>query len=266
MQAQKLAQRIVVRALLLTLLASLAAVIVICFRERSSDESSLTQRETGVRTGSAASKHFSPLGLDALLSEGYAKMSPSYASRGPEAGDLEKHRQSPVEAVGTLDQILETVLAEDPSLGAFHVLREKVIRTAKEKADYRNLLADKSFLADAFNELESAGGNKELDQSEEVRRLLRVQYINAALDWKENPSRSVALDAVRKILLSRIPSGSTIHSDALGSLLGDRFDLFQHLMISDPDEAQRLLRQAKGTSSERILRLAYESARQYNQH
>ena len=170
------------------------------------------------------------------------------------------------EAAGTLDEIFEEVLSEDPMLRSFHLLREKVIRTAKEKSDYQSMLADKALLTESYNELSAAYINKNLDQGEELRRLMRIQYLNAALDWRDNPSRSIALDAIRQLLLAQFSSSDDRSAVAYGSLLGDKFDLFQHLMLSDPQEAERLLAQAKGTSSEKILRLAYEMAKQHNQH
>jgi hypothetical protein len=57
--------------------------------------------------------------------------------------------------------------------------------------------------------------------------------------------------------MQQIPSGTP--RAVTGSALGDKFDLFQLLMLSDPAHAQALLAQARGTPAEKILQLAWQT-------
>lgn len=157
-----------------------------------------------------------------------------------------------------LDAALETVLAADPVLRRFFELRKKALRTKPEQRDYQDMLADEELIREAQDELLSAYADGEVDQSEELRRLQRIQYLNAALAWKDNPARQAALASVLDVLLADVPL--TMGKAAKGSVLGDKFDLYQHLLLSDPDRAEALLVQVRGTRAERALRLAHESA------
>ena len=117
------------------------------------------------------------------------------------------------------------------------------------------MLADENILQEALDELRGGYSNASIDQGEELRRLQRVQFLNAAMAWKENPARQTMLTSIGGLVLEDVPN--TLSKEAKGSLFGDKVDLFQHLMLSDPEKAQVLLAQAQGTSNEKLLRLAY---------
>lgn len=182
------------------------------------------------------------------------------------AGDTEGGHQKANQAdeiKGSLDKAIEQVLNEDPILRRFYDLRQKALRTAAEQKDYQAMLADANLILEARDELRGAYSNTGIDQGEELRRLQRVHYLNSAVAWKENPERPTALAAISELILEDVPK--SLAAEAKGSLLGDKIDLFQHLMLSDPDKAQMLLTRAQGTRSEKLLRLAYGTGEQDKQ-
>lgn len=180
------------------------------------------------------------------------------------AGDREATPAGPPDQTkGSLDTALTQVLNEDLTLRRFHDLRQKALRTTAEQKDYQAMLADTNLILEARDELRGAYSNTGIDQGEELRRLQRVQFLNSAVAWKENPARPTALAAISELVLEDIPK--SLVKEAKGSLLGDKIDLFQHLMLSDPDKAQLLLALAQGTRSERLLRLAYGTGEQAKQ-
>jgi hypothetical protein len=65
------------------------------------------------------------------------------------------------------------------------------------------------------------------------------------------------VDAVTAALLAEIPAGAS--KSVRGSALGDKLDLFQLLMLSDPDHAVHLLSRTRGTPLEKIFQLAWAS-------
>ncbi len=193
----------------------------------------------------AADQRKELLTMQQLFAEGRAKIGDGQESAaGAEASPL--------------DGALEVVLAGDPVLRRFFELRKKALRTKAEQRDYQEMLADEELIREAQDELLSAYSDGDVDQSEELRRLQRIQYLNAALAWKENPARQAALTSVLDVLLADVPV--SMGKAVKGSVFGDKFDLYQHLLLSDPDRAKALLAQVRGTRAERVLRLAHESS------
>lgn len=201
-----------------------------------------------------------PLTMAQLFAEGRAKISDPSAK--PSADDAAappsparptQQEQGP----SPLDRELEATLSADPVLRRFHNLRKKALRSKAEQAEYQALLADEALIDEAKTELSESYAASSLDQSDELRRLQRVQFLNAALAWAENPARAAALASIESLLLADIPT--TVPKEVRGSLLGDKFDLYQHLLLADPARAKALLALASGTSSEKILELAHRT-------
>lgn len=159
------------------------------------------------------------------------------------------------EAESGLDTRIAEVLASDPQLQRFHQLRRKALRTSMEQQDYLDMIADENLLEEARDELLEAGSSLEISQEEELRRLQCIQYLNSALAWRNNPQRAQVIGAVTDVLLTEVPKAAS--SSAKGSMLGDKLDLFQILMMSDRAQAEALLGRARGTPLEKIFQLAW---------
>jgi hypothetical protein len=86
-----------------------------------------------------------------------------------------------------LDDILADVLDSDPQLLKFYNLRRKVMRTSAEQQDYLAMISDPKLLAAARKDLLDAFSGAEVDQRDELKRLQRIQYMNSALAWEDNP-------------------------------------------------------------------------------
>jgi hypothetical protein len=164
---------------------------------------------------------------------------------------------APNEVHSHLDEALAAVLDSDPQLRKFYNLRRKTLRTAEEQQDYFAMISDPKLIAAGRKDLLDAFSATDVDQSNELRRLQRIQFMNSALGWGDNPERTTALEAVSEVVMVKLPEGAS--NAVLGSLLGDKFDLFQLLMVSDPAQADALLAQARGTRSERVLQLAWST-------
>lgn len=200
-----------------------------------------------------------PLTMAQLFAEGRSKISDSSKASADGAAASPSAAQPPQADQGPspLDRELEATLAADPVLRRFYNLRKKALRSKAEQAEYQGLLADEALIDEARAELSESYAATALDQSDELRRLQRIQFLNAALAWADNPARAAALSSIESLLLADIPA--TLPKDVRGSLLGDKFDLYQHLMLADPARAKALLAMASGTSSEKILELAHRT-------
>lgn len=156
-----------------------------------------------------------------------------------------------------VEGVLEEVLDSDPNLRRFYELRRKALRTSAEQQDYLALVSDRQLIEDARADLLEALSTDHLDQHDELARLQRIQFLNSALAWEDNPERARVIQAMADVLVADVPGG--IPDDLGGSVLGDKFDLFQLMIVGAPEQAKALLAQAQGKPTERILRLAWQT-------
>lgn len=195
----------------------------------------------------------SPFTMAQLYAEGQTKANGDAVK--PDGSKIES-RASTVE----IDDVVASVLDSDPQLRKFHELRKKALRTSDEQQNYLAMISDPKLIDDARKDLLAAASQSDLDQEEEVKRLQRIDFLNSALAWEDNPARAKALEAVSEVITADVSPG--LPSSVAGSVLGDKFDLFQLLIASDPDQAKALLAKSRGTASEKILLLAWGTSGQ----
>jgi hypothetical protein len=181
----------------------------------------------------------------------YAEAQTKAAAK-PEPLDLSKTKSS-----RGIDDSFSEMLDSDPALRKFYELRRKALRTSVEQEEYLAMISDKQLIADARTDLLAATTSNSLDQEDELKRLQRIQFLNSALAWEDNPERKQAVEAASAVVMADIPA--SVANDVKGSMLGDKFDLFQLLVVSDPDQAKVLLAKARGTSSEKTLQFAWQN-------
>lgn len=242
-------------ALLLGLGSGLAFLL---WPDPASQDPSRSQAAAGPAAVNEPAAPRKALSLNELYDEGMSK-----ARGGHKAGG------SGAPAGGSLDDTLKEALDADPELRKFQGLRRKALRTSAEQQDYLRMISDERLIEEARRDLLAAftghvtghetshETSHEIDQREELKRLQRIQYLNSALAWADNPKRAAAVDAVTAVLLAEIPAGAS--KSIKGSVLGDKLDLFQILMLSDPDLAVHLLAKTQGTPLEKIFQLAWAS-------
>jgi hypothetical protein len=95
------------------------------------------------------------------------------------------------------------------------------------------------------------GGGK-VDLKEPYRRLMQIDYFEAALAWKDNPQRERVLQLTRDIITKDNFSGD--QDRARRQMLGGtRMELYRLLYEQDARRAQELVAQAKGTRMEPLV-------------
>jgi hypothetical protein len=196
--------------------------------------------------------------MNQLFAEGQSKAGIGHAGKHDAAKD------TPAMSSPGLDDVVAEMLDSDPQLRKFYNLRRKAVRTSAEQQDYLAMISDAKLIADARKDLLEAVSATDIDQAEELRRLQRIQFLNSALAWEDNPERAKALEAVTTVILADLPSGAS--KSVTGSVLGDKFDLFQLLMLSEPEQAKTLLAKVQGTPAERILLLAWRTGSERTTH
>jgi hypothetical protein len=152
---------------------------------------------------------------------------------------------------GSLDGALQRAQENNAALGRFHTLRGKALRTSEEQQRYLDMLSDPAMLAAARGNLLAALHGGETTQEAELERVMQIRYLSSALTWEGNPQREQVLTAMIELVLAELPAG--LPPEIRGSLLGDKMELFQYLVMNNPALADELMARVSGTRLEPVL-------------
>lgn len=152
---------------------------------------------------------------------------------------------------GSLDGSIQRMLERNPELAKFYELRRKALRSSAEQQQYLDMMASPEILAGAKDNLLAALHGTEITQEGEMERVMHVRYLSSALTWEDNPQRDQVIASINEVLLAELPSG--LPSDLRGSVLGDKVELYQYLLLTNPDIADEIMARAKNTKLENVL-------------
>lgn len=138
-------------------------------------------------------------------------------------------------------------------------LGEKVLHTKKELAEFRTLLSSPALLKEGFQRLSDTSEKAE-GPAAEVARMQTVDFLNAALTWKENPQRAqIVRDIVA--LLDRSIDDIKAPITLKRSLAGDAMELYFVLFKHEPTQAHDLFERSDATQ-QRLFRFATKMVQQ----
>jgi hypothetical protein len=156
----------------------------------------------------------------------------------------------------TISRTRDRVLSTNPDIAAYRQLQSKVLRTIEEREQFHRMLKDVSFIDAAKRDLIETGSN--FSEEDQYKRMCRVEYLDAALEWSDNPERATLLDTVEDIIFA--PNIRVSQDDLMQhSIAGDKVELYLALLERDPERAKEIAAKAKGTEFERLI--AYAQAR-----
>jgi hypothetical protein len=148
------------------------------------------------------------------------------------------------------EQVAE-ILKKDKQLGLFMDYHKTVLLDAPRRAEYRKLLASPEMMKAMADGLMDPGSGK-VAPEEYYHRLMRVDYFEAALSWKDNPARdqvlSVTADIIAKDNFER--GQDSARRQLLG---GSKMELYRLMYEQDSAKASGLVAQAKGTRMEPLV-------------
>jgi hypothetical protein len=158
------------------------------------------------------------------------------------------------------DILKQKVFKSDPKLAQFDYFREHVLLDSVTREDYRKLLADKDMLEQTRKDLLHPSDSKESMQGH-VKRLMKIDYLREALNWKEHPGRSQLLEMVENIILE---DSFTAQMDpsVKRSLAATKMELYQIFSEHEPARALALVDKARGTRLEQMLKYFAQSNQQ----
>jgi len=149
------------------------------------------------------------------------------------------------------DEVLEAIIKKDKKLGLFMGYYKAVLPDEQTRDEYHKLLSDPAMMAAMAKDLMDPGSGHP-ESTEYYRRLMLVDYFDAALTWKDNPQRQKLLELTRDII-TKDNFGGDQDSARRQVLGGTKMELYHLLYAQDAQKAGEMVAQAKGTRMEPLV-------------
>jgi hypothetical protein len=150
-----------------------------------------------------------------------------------------------------LGDVMHRVVDNDQQLHAFKAFYDRPLLDDDSLKQYHALLSDPATLAAVEHDLLYPEEAK-ADQASSIKRLMKIDYLHEALDWKDNPQHAVVVGVVSNVILTdNYPPDMGM--DMRVSLSGNKQELFQLLDEYEPAKAKALLQASKGTRLEPMV-------------
>ena len=149
------------------------------------------------------------------------------------------------------DIMKQKLFKKEPKLAQFDFFREHVLPDSNMRNDYHELLADKAMLAQVRQDLLYSMESKDSMESN-VKRLMEVDYLREAMNWKDHPDRKDVLSEVESIILED-SFNAQMPMSVKRSITASKLELYELLSNQDPARALALVDQARGTRLEKML-------------
>lgn len=147
--------------------------------------------------------------------------------------------------------ILAQLREEDALMGAFQSYHQRALLDAPSLAQYQAILSSPENIASLEQALRSAGEG-EMTLKEHFHRLMRIDFLKAALTWKQNPARAQLLETVSRLVLEdNFAEGQEVERQY--ALAGGKMELYHLLAEHDPSMARMVADKARGTRLEKLV-------------
>jgi hypothetical protein len=149
------------------------------------------------------------------------------------------------------DEVLESIVKKDKKLELFMRYYKAVVPDEQTQRDYHKLLSDPATMKAMAEDLMDPGSGHP-QSTEYYRRLMLVDYFEAALSWKDNPQRQKLVELTQDVITKDnfVGDQDTERRQVLG---GTKLELYHLLSAQDPQKAGELVAQAKGTRMEPLV-------------
>ena len=166
-------------------------------------------------------------------------------------GTAEPSQPDDYEEGHPLADVMHKILANDHQLNTFMYYYNRPLLGEADRAKYHQLLSDRAVLASVEHDLLYPEETK-IDKAGNIKRLMKIDFLREALEWKDNPQRAEIIALVKEMLLTdNYPADMTM--DMRLSLSGNKMELFELLDQIAPDQASAVLQASKGTRLEKLF-------------
>lgn len=149
------------------------------------------------------------------------------------------------------DEVTESIIKKDKKLETFMRYYKSVVPDELTRREYHKFLSDPATMKAMAEDLMDPGSGHP-QSTEYYRRLMLVDYFEAALDWKDNPQRQ-NLVAMTQDIITKDNFRGDQDTDRRQVLGGTKMELYRLLYAQDPQFAGQLVAQAKGTRMEPLV-------------
>lgn len=150
-----------------------------------------------------------------------------------------------------LANVLRPLLANDVQLDTFMYYHNRPLLDEAGRAHYHEFLADPAMFANVKHDLLYPEETK-ADQASNIKRLMKIDYLREALEWKENPQRAEIIALIAEMILTdNYPAGMDMGMRL--SLSGNKMELYELLLDFAPEQALAVLQASKGTRLEAMI-------------
>lgn len=190
---------------------------------------------------------------DTAAAPGATPAASSRLKGGAAVPNLARPGEQPARAPVPLPAAMKQVLDDNPHLGQYYRLQQKVLPTEDERTALRAMLSD----AELIQKLKADLLANETVYSKEVeaKRMVEVEFFTDAVSWSDNPEMAVVTEAIEGIVFA-----DNIAADApeelAQSLAGDKMELYTQMLHRAPERAALLAEHAKGKNVESFLAYA----------
>lgn len=217
------------RLLMLGVVVGLAIVVALVLRERDTGTAASPAREQTVASAAATGGHRPIPGIS--------------LPGGPSVDDDDLRTMD--------DEVLESIIKKDKKLEQFMRYYKAVVPDEQTRREFHKMLSDPATMKAMAEDLMDPGDGHP-QSTEYYRRLMLVDYFDAALAWKDNPQRQHVMELMQDVITKDNYRGDQ-DNERRQVLGGTKFELYRLLYAQDPQKAGELLAQAKGTRMEPLV-------------
>ena len=149
------------------------------------------------------------------------------------------------------DEVLESIIKKDKKLEQFMRYYKAVVPDEQTRREFHKMLSDPATMKAMAEDLMDPGDGHP-QSTEYYRRLMLVDYFDAALGWKDNPQRQHVMELMQDVINKDNFRGDQ-DNERRQVLGGTKFELYRLLYAQDPQKAGELVAMAKGTRMEPMV-------------
>jgi hypothetical protein len=169
------------------------------------------------------------------------------------APSLSRAADRPTRAAVPLPAAMQKVLDDNPQLGQYYRLQQKVLPTEDERVALRHMLSDVELIRMLKEDLLTS--EKAYSKEAEAKRMVEVEFLSDAVAWADNPEMKAVTEAIEGFVFADNISADA-PEDLAQSLAGDKMELYTQMLHRAPERAASLAERARGKNVESFLAYA----------
>lgn len=151
----------------------------------------------------------------------------------------------------------------DPGFSKFQSIDRKALPSAEDIKSLKKMLSSAKLLKLSGEFLNDTSYLDKLDDNQERRRMLRINFLGKALHWENNPARDDVIEIFKEVILNESSIRKNMDLDLKKSLAGDKVELFWILKKYEPDAIENIMIEAHGKPTMKILKYAIEHYQEF---